>query len=119
MPPRLATLAPGGSWTPSTLDASATLFSDIRLGADGLPRAAWNAGGAGHYAAFTATDDLSIENRIAIDTRRFFDNTRIAFGPIISVHREQTHPTIAHMDLQPIAVMLQLMRPARSGMIPQ
>src|SRR5262245_24339922 len=32
-----------------------------------------------------------------------------------SVHRVEPHPIIVHMNLQPIAVMLQLVRPTRTG----
>src|SRR6185369_3558914 len=31
-----------------------------------------------------------------------------ALGPIVSVHRVEPHTTIAHMNLKPIAVVLQL-----------
>jgi hypothetical protein len=34
--------------------------------------------------------------------------------PIIAVHRVETHAAVADMDQQPIAVMLELMRPSRT-----
>ena len=61
------------------------------------------------------TNNLGIHDRVDFDPRGFLHNARIAFRPVGSVHCEQSHPTIADMDLQPIAVMLQLMRPARPG----
>src|SRR5262249_23625988 len=58
-------------------------------------------------------DNLGVNNQRRTKPSRFLHDTRIAFGPIISVHRVETHPTIADVNLQPIAVMLQLVRPAR------
>jgi len=58
------------------------------------------------------SDDLGIKNCVAVDPGSSFDNARIAFRPIGSGDRVEPHPTITDMDLQPIAVMLQLMRPA-------
>src|SRR5262249_49613173 len=66
-------------------------------------------------ALLDETNDLGIHDRTAFDASRFLHDTGIAFGPIISVHREQSHTTVTDMDLQPIAVMLQLMRPTRTG----
>src|SRR6476661_2013606 len=60
-------------------------------------------------------DNLSINNQRRTKPSRFLHDTRIALRPIISVHRVETHPTVAYMDLQPIAVMLQLVRPAWPG----
>ena len=59
-------------------------------------------------------DNLSVKNCVAFDMCRSIDNHRIAFRPVGSVHGVEAHPAIADMDLQPVAVMLQLMRPARS-----
>ena len=59
-------------------------------------------------------DNLSVKNCIAFDMCRSIDNQRIAFRPVGSVHGVEPHPAIPDMDLQPVAVMLQLMRPARS-----
>jgi hypothetical protein len=47
-----------------------------------------------------------------LESGSFSDDARIAFRPVGSVDRVQTHPTIADMDLQPIPVMLQFVRPA-------
>ena len=59
-------------------------------------------------------DNLSVKNCIAFDMCRSIDNQRIAFRPVGSVHGVEAHPAIPDMDLQPVAVMLQLVRPARS-----
>src|SRR5262245_59533601 len=60
-------------------------------------------------------DHLSVDNRGTLNARRGFNDHRIAFRPICSVDCVQTHPPIANMDLEPVTVMLQLVRPARSG----
>ena len=61
------------------------------------------------------TDDLGIQNGGALDAACFLDNARIAVGPVVAVHREQPHPTIADVDLQPVAVMFQLVHPTRAN----
>ena len=43
-----------------------------------------------------------------------FQNAGIAFRPVGAVHGVELSATIADMDLQPVAVVLQLMRPAMS-----
>jgi hypothetical protein len=45
---------------------------------------------------------------------RGIDNQRVALRPIRTIDCVEPHPAIPDMDLQPIAVMLQLVRPARS-----
>ena len=55
---------------------------------------------------------LGVDNRGAFNAPRIPDNQRITLRPVSAVDRVQPHPSIAHMDLEPIAVMLQLMRPA-------
>src|SRR3974390_376913 len=64
------------------------------------------------HAFVIETDHLGIENGNALDARRFLDDARVAVSPVGPVHRIETHPPIAEMDLQPIAVMLEFMRPA-------
>ena len=44
------------------------------------------------------------------DARCCFHNKGIAFRPVGPVHGVEPHPAIADMDLQPVAVMLQLVR---------
>ena len=48
------------------------------------------------------------------DARCCFHNTGIAFRPVGPVHGVEPRPAIADMDLQPVAVELQLVRPART-----
>jgi len=60
-------------------------------------------------------NNLSVNNQWCTESRRFLHDTRITLRPIISVHRVELYPAIADMDLQPIAVMLQLVRPPRTG----
>jgi glyoxylase-like metal-dependent hydrolase (beta-lactamase superfamily II) len=52
-------------------------------------------------------NNLSVNNQRLTEPRRFLDNAMIALGPIISVDRVEPYSAIAHMNLQPIAVMLQ------------
>jgi hypothetical protein len=59
-------------------------------------------------------DNLSVKNCITLDVGRRIDDQRIALGPIRAIDRVEPHPTIADMDLQPVAVVLQLVRPAGS-----
>ena len=59
-------------------------------------------------------DHLRVDNRGAVYASRVPDDQRIAFRPVGSVHGVEAHPAIPDMDLQPVAVMLQLVRPARS-----
>ena len=42
-----------------------------------------------------------------------FYNARVTLRPVGTIHREKSHATVANVDLQPIAVMLQLVRPTR------
>src|SRR5262245_23143735 len=66
------------------------------------------------YALLDETNDLGIHDRAAFDASAFFDNARVALRPVSPIHRESP-PAIPHMDLQPVAVMLQLMRPAKAA----
>ena len=63
---------------------------------------------------FASTNDFRIDNRGAIQPTGLRNYDRVAGGPISTVHRVEAHATVANMDLQSIAVMLQLMRPART-----
>jgi hypothetical protein len=60
-------------------------------------------------------DHLRVDNCGAVNAACVPDDQRISLGPVGSGDRVGPHPTIADMDLQPIAVMLQFMRPARAG----
>src|SRR6476620_416221 len=60
-------------------------------------------------------DNLSVKNCGALDMGRSIDDQRIALRPIRPVHRVEPHPAIPDMYLQAIAVVLQLVRPARSS----
>ena len=53
-------------------------------------------------------NNLGVDNQRRTEPSRFIHDARIAFGPVIAVHRVESHPTIPHMDLEPIAIMLQL-----------
>src|SRR5262245_14796092 len=64
------------------------------------------------YALLDETNDLGMHDRAAFDASSFLNNARVALRPVGAIHREQTHPTITHMDLLSIAVMLQFVRPA-------
>ena len=57
-------------------------------------------------------EHLGIHNRTAFEARGIFHNAEIAFGPIGPVHGVESHTGIAYVDLQPIAVALQLVRQA-------
>ena len=58
------------------------------------------------------TDHLGIKDGSTLAARSFLDNARITVRPIAAIHRVESHPPVADMDLQPIAVMLEFMRPA-------
>src|SRR4029450_1578238 len=67
----------------------------------------------GWNALTVGADYLGIHDRGHIESRRFLHDKRIAIAPIVSIDRLKPPPTTAAMDLQPITVMLQLMRPTR------
>ena len=52
---------------------------------------------------------------LTLNSHGFLYDERIAIAPIIPVHRVQTDPPIAHMDLESVPVMLQLVRPASTA----
>jgi hypothetical protein len=60
-------------------------------------------------------NNFRIHDRGHVDPQSFLNDQGIAVAPIVSIDRVELHPTIADMDLQPIAVMLQLVRPACSS----
>jgi hypothetical protein len=69
----------------------------------------------GWNALTVGADYLGIHDRGHIESRRFLHDKRIAIAPIVSIDRVKPHPTIADMDLQSIAVVLQFVRPTRPG----
>src|SRR4029453_13706877 len=69
----------------------------------------------GWNALTVGADYLGIHDRGHIESRRFLHDQRIAVAPVVSIDRVEPHPTVADVDLQPVPVVLQLMRPTRSG----
>ena len=67
---------------------------------------------------FASTNDFRIDNRGTIQPTGLRNYEWVAGGPVSTVHRVETHASIANMDLQSIAVVLQLMRPARTARWP-
>jgi hypothetical protein len=67
------------------------------------------------YALLNETNDLGIHDHAAFDASSFLYDARVALRPVGTIHCEQAHTPIADVDLQSIAIMLQLMRPARTG----
>ena len=59
-------------------------------------------------------DNLGINNQRFTEPGRFLDNARIALGPIGPIHCKKTYSALAYVNLQPVAVVLQLVQPARS-----
>jgi hypothetical protein len=59
-------------------------------------------------------DNLGVDNRGALYyASRVPENQRITLRPICTVDCVEPHPSVvAHMDLQPIAIVLQFARPA-------
>ena len=57
-------------------------------------------------------NNLGINNQRLTEPSCFLYNTRIAFDPVSPVHRVKANAILADMDLKPIAVVLQLVRPA-------
>src|SRR6516162_975650 len=71
------------------------------------------------HALVVETDHFGVENGRAFDMRCFLRDARVAIRPIAGIHCVEPHPPISDMDLQPVAVMLQFMRPAgaRRGLL--
>src|SRR5262245_29704621 len=59
-------------------------------------------------------DNLGVDNRGAFYASRVPDNQRITLRPLSAVDGVEAHPPISNMDLEPIAIVLQFVRPARS-----
>jgi hypothetical protein len=60
-------------------------------------------------------DNLGINNQRFAKSGGFFDNTRIALRPVGPVPGVETHATVANVYLQPVPVVLQLVRPTGTG----
>ena len=60
-------------------------------------------------------NNLRIHNSSHVNSRGFLYDQRIALRPVRAIHCVKPHPSIANMDLQLIAVMLQLMCPGPLG----
>jgi len=60
-----------------------------------------------HDAFAVETHHLGIDDRITFDARRILSDARIAIPPIRPVHRVEAHPSVADVDLQPIAIVLE------------
>jgi hypothetical protein len=65
------------------------------------------------HSVLSCTDHLGIKNGRAFDPDRFLNDARVTVGPVIAIDRIETHASIADVDLEPIAVVLELVRPAR------
>jgi len=65
------------------------------------------------------TDYLGVDDRMTFDPRRFLNNARITFRPVSGVHCVEFHSAIADVNLEPVAVMLQLMHPACTARWPR
>src|SRR5262249_9316103 len=63
----------------------------------------------------TNPHELGIKYRGPVDSVSTLDNQRIAFQPICAVDGVEPHSTVTNVDLQPIAIMFQLVRPTRSA----
>gem|GEM_PF-1248952 len=66
------------------------------------------------YALLNETNDLGIHDHAAFDASSFLYDARVTFRPIGAIHREQSYTPIADVDLQSIAIMLQLKRLTRT-----
>ncbi|MGB2658130.1 MAG: hypothetical protein WBC84_07835 [Pseudolabrys sp.] len=58
------------------------------------------------------TDNFGINNQRLTEPSRFLDNAWIALSPISAVHGVEPHPSVANMDLQAVAIVLEFMHPA-------
>ena len=67
--------------------------------------------------AIDAQDDgLAIDHKVLLPVlQRALDNPGKAVGPVVAVARQKTHPFVIPDDDQPVAVILDLMEPFRSG----
>ncbi|MFZ0356021.1 MAG: hypothetical protein WAM12_20355, partial [Pseudolabrys sp.] len=53
------------------------------------------------------TDNFGINNQRLTEPSRFLDNAWIALSPISAVHGVEPHPSVANMDLQAVAIVLE------------
>jgi hypothetical protein len=60
-------------------------------------------------------NNLGINSQGLTQPRRFLDNAGITLRPVSAIHRVEPNATVTHMDLQPVAVRLQLVRPTGTG----
>jgi hypothetical protein len=60
-----------------------------------------------------SANNFCIQDGSHIYSRRFLHDKGIATAPIVTIDRVEPHPPLTNMDLQPVAIMLQLVRPAR------
>jgi len=56
-------------------------------------------------------DDLRVDDSVAFNVLGLIRDHRIAIRPIATIHREQAYAAITGMDLEPVAVVLQLVHP--------
>src|SRR5262249_38664940 len=64
------------------------------------------------HAICIEPDHFSVHDCRAVNATRVSDNQRVALGPVGAVDSVETNTTIADVDLQSIAVMLEFVRPA-------
>jgi hypothetical protein len=60
-------------------------------------------------------DHFGIDDSGTVNAACVPDDQRVALGSVCAVDCIEPHATILHMDLEPIAVMLQFVRPTRPG----
>jgi hypothetical protein len=65
-------------------------------------------------ALLDETNNLGVHDCAAFDASSFLYNARLTLRPVGTIHHEKSHATVANADLQPIAVMLQLVRPTET-----
>src|SRR5262245_53150924 len=58
-------------------------------------------------------DHLSVHYRGAFNESGVPDNQRVTLRPVCAIDCVEPHTTVTHMDLKPVTVMLQFMRPIR------
>jgi len=60
-------------------------------------------------------NDLSVDDQRCTQSRGFLYDARVAFRPIVPVHRVEAHAAVPNVHLEPVSVMLQLVRPTGAG----
>ena len=63
----------------------------------------------------STSEQPGVNNQWCTETRRFLHDTRISLRPIIPIHRIEPHAVIADVNLQPIAIVLEFVHPARAS----